>query len=380
MPVRAAWLPPTGQTRTDTRLAPVGTMTPTGATTTAPGVIPGGTPLMLTPTAPMQAQLDAGRAIVQGSALQGAYPVTLTLPETLAFAPGHAQWDRIDVVLLHVYDGLYDQSGKALAVVEILKGTPAADPKPAPLPACSLPLWAVRVPVAASAGTGGIPWATAVTDLRVYTVAAGGVRPDASSEPGAYVGQLRDTGTRVERWSGAAWVPYPSALGGIVPNTGPAFGSYVGQWRDGPNGLDRWDGAQWAPLGRWVPYTPFWSGLDVYGEVTAGGRYCRIGRHVDVVAWLAWGPGSSLGFGNIRVSLPVASADVGAPHGWQGTGRHVDAETYWRELIPVLDAGDGGAQVLAAASDGQWMNPGQLGYRWNREGASMRVQFSYETA
>ncbi|MGW2541075.1 hypothetical protein ACWC5I_09410 [Kitasatospora sp. NPDC001574] len=380
MPVRAAWLPPTGQTRTDTRLSPVGTMTPTGATTTAPGVIPGGNPLSLTPTAPMQAQLGAGRAVVQGTALQGAYPVTLTLPETLDFAPGHAQWDRIDLVVLHVYDGLYDQSGKALAAVEILKGTAAADPKPAPLPACSLPLWSVRVPVAVSAGTGGIPWATALVDLRTYTVSAGGVRPDASTEPGSYVGQVRDTGTRVERWSGTKWVAYPAAVGGIVPQSVGGFGSYTGQWRDGSNGLERWSGLGWVPMGSWTSYTPTWTGLEIYGEATAGGRYCRIGRHVEAVAWLSWGADSSLGTGYIRVSLPTAAADVGAPHGWQGTGRHHDAQTYWRELLPTLDAGENSAQVLATAPDGSWMTPGALGYRWAVAGASMRVQITYETA
>ncbi|MEV7777795.1 hypothetical protein [Kitasatospora sp. NPDC088351] len=382
MPVRAAWLPPTGQTRTDTRLAPVGTMTPTGATTTAPGVIPGGAPLSLTSTAPMQAQLGAGRAVVQGTALQGAYPVTLALPETLDFTPGHTQWDRIDVVLLHVYDGLYDQSGKALAAVEILQGTPAADPAPAPLPACSLPLWAVRVPVGASAGTGGIPWATAVTDLRTYTVAAGGVRPDNSTEPGAYVGQLRDTGTRVERWSGTTWVPYPAALGGIAPAGAVPFGSYIGQWRDTGTGLERWNGVQWMPLGNWTSYTPTWTGLASLGAATAGGRYCRIGRHVEVTAWLTWGTGSSLGSGSIRVSLPAPAADPGtSPLGWQGTGRHLDAVTFWRALIPVIDRAETAAQVLATRwNDGSWVTPGAAGYIWNSPGASMRIHISYECA
>ncbi|MFE7634454.1 hypothetical protein ACFU7Z_10575 [Kitasatospora sp. NPDC057518] len=380
MTVRAAWLPPTGQSRTDTRLSPVGTMTPTGPTTTAPGVIPGGTPLLLTSTAPMQAQLGVGRALVQGSTLQGAYPVAVTVPESLAFAPGHTQYDRVDLVVLRVYDGLWDQSGRALAAVEIVPGTP--DPKPtAPAaPGCSLPLWAVRVPVGASAGTGGIPWATALTDLRAYTVAAGGIRPDAGADPGAYPGQLRDTGDRIERWSGSAWVAYPQALGGIVPNTVAGPGSYVGQWRDGPNGLDRWTGTGWVALGTWTPYTPTWSGLDSLGASIAGGRYCRIGRRVEAVAWLHWGAGSSLGGGAIRVSLPVP-ADGSGTAGWTGVGRHMDAESFWRGLIPIIEVGEDSAQILAPRpSDGAWTTPGSLSYRWARAGAVMRMQIAYEAS
>ncbi|MEU6239131.1 hypothetical protein ABZ885_39915, partial [Kitasatospora sp. NPDC047058] len=159
-----------------------------------------------------------------------------------------------------------------------------------------------------------------------------------------------------------------------------SLGSYVGQWRDGANGLERWSGLAWVPLGSWTAYTPTWSGFDDLGAATAGGRYCRIGRHVDMVAWLRWGAGSSLGAGQIWVSLPLPPADTGSATGWQGTGRHLDAETYWRGLVPSVEAGEGRAQVLATAPDGSWMNPGQLGYRWNTDGALMRVQLSYETA
>ncbi|SOB83132.1 hypothetical protein [Streptomyces sp. 1331.2] len=381
MTVRAAWLPPAGQTRADTRAAPIGTMTPAGPANTAPGVIPGGDPLSLTGAAAMQAQLGIGRAVVQGSTLQGAYPVAVTAPESLTFAPGHTQYDRIDLVVLRVYDQLFDTSGQTLAAVEIIPGTPASAPVAPAAPACSLPLWQVRVPVGASAGTGGITWATAVTDLRTFTVSAGGIRPDKSTDPGAYIGQWRDNNGRLERWSGSKWVDYPSGIGGIAPALS-FTGGYIGQWRDSATGLDRWDGSAWIPLGGWKSYTPTWSGLDVLGASTFGGRYCRIGKRVDVVAWLNWGTGGSLGTGSITVSLPFTAANPSsAPWGWQGTGRYIDGGgNAWKSLVPVVERSGTAATVFAyRQSDLGWVSPGGAGYYWGSSNSTMRVQLSYES-
>ncbi|MFJ1708579.1 hypothetical protein [Kitasatospora sp. NPDC088346] len=313
MTVRAAWLPPAGQTRADTRAAPIGTMTPAGPTTTAPGVIPGGDPLTLTGTAAMQAQLGIGRAVVQGSTLQGAYPVAVTAPELLTVAPGHVQYDRLDLVVLRVYDQLFDASGQSLATVEVVPGTPASVPVAPAAPACSLPLWQVRVPVGASAGTGGITWATAATDLRTYTVAAGGIRPDAGTGPGAYVGQYRDTGSRIERWSGSAWVPWPAALGGIAPGSLSA-GSYGGQWRDGAAGLDRWSGSAWVPLGSWTTYAPTWTATTTnpaIGNGTLVTRYTRIGKTITYMGQLRAGSTTNGGTGIWNITLPVQAANNG---------------------------------------------------------------------
>src|SRR5690606_1055051 len=172
MVVRAAWLLPggsgPGQTREDTRLAPVGTR---------PGVIPGGDPCAATGAGAMTMQVGVGRAMVQGTTAQGAYPVAVTAPETLTFPDGDALNPRTDSVVLRVYDGLYDTSGDTLAVVERLPGTPAATPDPPALPVGCLRLWDVTVPAGASAGVGGLDWGTAVVDRRQYTAAVGGVIP-----------------------------------------------------------------------------------------------------------------------------------------------------------------------------------------------------------
>lgn len=213
MTVRSGWLlnastATPAQSRADTRLAPIGTMTPTGALTSRSGVIPGGTPLLLTGTG-MSGSVATGRAIIQGSGTQGAYPVVITAAEAITIANGHASLPRIDSVFLIAYDTLFDTSGLTLARIEYVQGTANAIPSaPAP-PATTnsaLRLWDILVPAGASAGS-PINWGTALTDRRVYTVPAGGICPDPAAA-GAYAGQWRDgagaTGI-LERYSGSAW-------------------------------------------------------------------------------------------------------------------------------------------------------------------------------
>jgi hypothetical protein len=208
MTVRAAWLTNRGdaaggQTRNDTRLAPLGTMAPSGALTTTAGVIPGGDPFALTATGPMTGTLGTGRAIVQGTEPQGAYPVTITVPETLTFADGDPANPRIDLVVLRVYDTAYDDSGQTMATAEIITGTPGAAPVAPSTPAGALALYRVQVAAGTSAGTGGIDFAAATTDVRRYTAAVGGITP--YSVTGAYRGQYRDTGSGLQRYTGIAW-------------------------------------------------------------------------------------------------------------------------------------------------------------------------------
>lgn len=205
MTVRAAWLQPTGQTREDTRAVPVGTMTPMGELTSRSGVIPGGNPFTATGTAAMQVQIGTGRAVIQGTTAQGAYPVAATAPETLTIGDGNAQFARIDSVIARVYDGMYDTEGQTLATIEIVQGEASATPTAPTLPAASLRLWDITVPAGTSAGTGGINWATALADRRLYTVAVGGITP---GQPyGRYAGQWRDNAGVLERYSGTDWEP-----------------------------------------------------------------------------------------------------------------------------------------------------------------------------
>ncbi|GHA19484.1 hypothetical protein ACFOOM_10215 [Streptomyces echinoruber] len=229
MSVRSAWLLPQGQTREDTRLTPVGTWAPSTEISTRDGVIPGGTPFAATGAGAMSLQIGVGRAVVQGTTAQGAYPVAVDAPEVLTFADGDAQFDRIDSVLLHVYDGLFDDSGQALATIEIKKGDPSATPQAPTLPPACLRLWDVRVPAGASAGVGGIDWSRALGDRRRYTAGVGGIIPQGwgLNFDGAYDGQYRDAGGTLERWSASAgaWQTYRPPNVVETTTTGFAVGS-----------------------------------------------------------------------------------------------------------------------------------------------------------
>lgn len=210
MTIRSIWHINTSQTREDSRLAPVGMMTPnsTSALSTYNGVIPtAGDPMDLNSTGAMSAQVEIGRAVVQGLLTQGCYPVVITAPEALNFSDGNASNPRIDSVMLVVRDDPYDSTGFTDIRCIVVEGTPASSPVAPALPTtASLRLWDVRVDAGVSAGGGGINWATKVTDRRSYTTAVGGI--GIGAVPGAYAGQWRDGGGSVgtlSRYNGSAW-------------------------------------------------------------------------------------------------------------------------------------------------------------------------------
>ncbi|WP_050799813.1 hypothetical protein [Streptomyces himastatinicus] len=211
MTVRSAWLLPNGQTREDTRLTPVGTFAPESETRTRDGVIPGGDPFAAAGAGAMALQIGVGRALVQGTDAQGAYPVANDAPAILTFADGDAQFARIDAVVVRVYDELFDTDGQNLARIEIIQGERAETPTAPTLPSACLRLWDVTIPAGASAGVGGIDWTAALADRRRYTVAVGAVVPrGAASDVGAYDGQYADHGGVLKRWSVTAgqWQTY----------------------------------------------------------------------------------------------------------------------------------------------------------------------------
>ncbi|MET9429807.1 hypothetical protein [Streptomyces sp. NPDC003036] len=251
-------------------------MAPETAMTTRDGVIAGGSALNATGVGTMQIQIAVGRALVQGTEAQGAYPVAVTAPETLTVADGNAQNPRIDVVVLRVYDSLYGTDGQTLARVEIVEGQPNASPTPPPLPSAALRLWEITVPAGVSAGTGGIQWSSALADRRRYT----------------------------------------SAYGGIIPRGwGLSFaGAYPGQYRDNGNGLDRWDGSAWQTLDPVIGWTPVTlaTGYTNNGNAQGSVRYRRITvggvPHLQLRGGVSWTTsGSPPNSGNLLASVLPAN-------------------------------------------------------------------------
>ncbi|MFE4260308.1 hypothetical protein [Streptomyces sp. NPDC056883] len=289
MNVRSAWLPVVGQTRSDTRVTSLGALTPTSPVASRSGILPGSSDgktrlsgFTVAGTTAMGATVYPGRGIIQGTDSQGAYPVALTQPVNLTFVDGHAQYGRIDLVVVRVRDDEYDASGLTEANVEIVRGVPAANPAAPATPPLSLPLYTVAVPAGTSAGTGGIAWATALVGLRTATVAVGGILPvTTDTSLGAYPGQYRDLGNGLQRWDGTAWLPYPPQ---------PA-------WQD------------WTPV--WTTATG--AAPPAFGDAQVSGRWIQQGPTVHLNFTITFGAGTNFGTApnsadNWRFTLPVKSA------------------------------------------------------------------------
>ncbi|WP_432155458.1 MULTISPECIES: hypothetical protein [unclassified Streptomyces] len=366
MNLRSSWVAETGQTREDTRLTQLGATTPTNPIQVRSGVLPGSYDGLYRlagfwldgGAGTMTATVHEGRAVIQAESGQGAYPVALAHQTPLTFADGDAQGDRIDLVVLRIYDNVYDASGRTEAALEIVRGEPGANPQaPAP-PPIALPIYRVTVRAGAGAGNGGVNWNADVEDLRTPTVAIGGILPAVGETGGgAYPGQYRDSGGALQRWDGSAWVPYPSALGGIAPAGAVTTASYTGQYRDSSSGvLQRWNGSSWVsyqPVPAWTDYTPVWGAENgtapSIGNGVLAGSYAKLGTVVHVRIYLRIGSTTNLAAqdpnGNWTFRLPVAPVSTS----WKLDGRVLTAvgfdasENRMWQGSGLLSAGNGGS-------------------------------------
>ncbi|MFI9613189.1 hypothetical protein ACIHCM_16200 [Streptomyces sp. NPDC052023] len=365
MNLRSSWVTETGQTREDTRLTQLGATTPSNPLEVRSGILPGSYDGQYRVSGfwlegaggTMQAILHEGRAVIQADSNQGAYPVTL--PETLGltFADGDASNSRVDLVVLRIYDDLYDDSGFTKAAVEIIRGTPAVTPADPALPDIALPVYRVTVRAGTSAGTGGINWNDDVEDLRTSVVAIGGILPAyGDTGNGAYPGQYRDSGGSLQRWDGSAWVSYPSALGGIAPAGTVTTASYTGQYRDSSAGvLQRWNGSAWVSYQQvptWTDYTPVWR-TDTGTAPSVGngqlvGSYSKTGTVVHVRIYLRIGTTTNLSAlaanGNWSFSLPVPPVSTS----WKLDGRVLTAIAFDASAALSYQ----GSALLSTASGG----------------------------
>ncbi len=87
------------------------------------------------------------KAVVKGDlAGQGKYiPEHQNATQVLAIAASDPTNDRIDLVILKVYDDTFDSSGNDFADLEVITGTPDASPSPPALPSTSIPLAEILV-------------------------------------------------------------------------------------------------------------------------------------------------------------------------------------------------------------------------------------------
>ncbi|MGW0823344.1 hypothetical protein [Streptomyces sp. NPDC002845] len=402
MNLRSSWVAETGQTREDTRLTQTGVTTPADPVSVRSGILPGSydgqfraSGFWLEGAAgAMTATLHEGRAVIQADSNQGAYPVTL--PETLAltFADGDATHSRFDLVVLRIYDNLYDDSGRTEAAVEVIQGTPSATPADPALPDIVLPIWRVTVRAGTSAGNGGVNWNDDIDDLRTTVVALGGILPAyGDTGNGAYPGQYRDSGGALQRWDGSAWVAYPSALGGIAPAGTVTTASYTGQYRDSSAGvLQRWNGSAWVSYQQvptWTDYTPVWRAeagtAPAVGNGQLAASYLKIGTLVQVRIYLRMGSTTNLSAqsGDWTFSLPFAPVSTA----WKLDGRVLTALAFGSSTqlfhggSGLLSSNDGGVvrSLRDASHTGSGIWDKGVPFAW-ASGDVLSIYGAYESA
>lgn len=318
-------------------------MTPgAGGLQVAPGVRPG--PGLVVTVVSSTITVTPGCGIVQGasSAVQGPYEAVVDSNFTTTLTAADGTNPRIDLVYLRVRDTDADGSGARDCIPVYLAGTAAGSPVAPSIPAgvSGIILASISVPKSGS----GSP--TVSTATRQITVASGGIYPAVTAPASPYLGQYWDDGTQLRRYNGSTWDIY-------------------------------------GPVPAWTAYTPTWSGLSALGSSTFKGRYWKLGTHVEMVAWLAWGTGSSLGTGTITVSMPVTAAAFGSdPMGWQGEGKFRESSAgLWHPMH--CDVEQGASTVVVNAhrpTDVGLVTPGTLGYTWGGANGLIRAHVVYESA
>lgn len=151
---------------------------------------------------------------------QGTYRAALPSAWSGTLQAAHATLSRIDLVYLRVWDTTVDGSGLRQADVVYLPGTPSSTPV-APAPVGTVIYVALATITVPPVGGGSPSVSLAV---RPYTVALGGILPDATAS-GLYVGMFRDNGTDLQRWNGTGWDTYQKVqtVGWTVPTLGSGY-------------------------------------------------------------------------------------------------------------------------------------------------------------
>lgn len=152
----------------------------------------------------------------------GSYWASLGSAERLPLQAHHQTYGRVDLIVVRVYDSSIDSSGKYVAAVEVVAGTPAPSPVTPATPSGALLLATVH-----TSNNGTI----SIGDNRQYTAATGGVIPVSG---GYLTGSAIRPGQMVFRrdleelyvWSGSAWEKV-SQQGGLPRVPAMASGTVV---------------------------------------------------------------------------------------------------------------------------------------------------------
>ncbi|MEV4180178.1 hypothetical protein AB0J28_01865 [Streptosporangium canum] len=180
----------------------------------------------LVSAAALQANVAPFIAVVDGTsnALQGQIVVVVDTAELLTFSAGEPAVARTDRVVLQVRDTAYDGSGSTDARVLIVKGNTSTGAANA-VPASSLLLWEVTVPIGASS----ITFTSARIDRRVWTGTPLRIPVNSSTErdaltgiPGLEVTRL-DTGDIQQYWASAWRTIAPATTPTVPPATPPTL-------------------------------------------------------------------------------------------------------------------------------------------------------------
>ena len=138
------------------------------------GVYPGPGAMAVSASSGLNVQVAAGYCCVpHPTAGQGGYVFGTLQAATLSLAAADTVNPRVDLIVARVYDTGNSSSFCDVEVITGVAATPAVTPS---TPSAAIALASVSVPAAAVALASG-----AVTDLRTYVVAPGGVLPIANS-------------------------------------------------------------------------------------------------------------------------------------------------------------------------------------------------------
>lgn len=161
--------------------------------------------------------IGKGRAIVPRSG-QGAYLFENRADQIVAMPAASGVNPRIDIVCATMYDkGPFPADASHGPEFTVVQGTPAGSPAVPGTPTDSIKLGEVFRAVNDNVITTG-----EITDKRAGTTLNGAIRRigagDSLADAGQLTGEMRDTGTSLDRWTGSVWetiVSYAGAATGL---------------------------------------------------------------------------------------------------------------------------------------------------------------------